>query len=150
MRIDWQYTELISWHDSDEFDEDEINDEDLILDEISLQVQSLWFRYPWWKHVRDVASQWQYIQPMRTKYVFPDYLSLVGEPTERDFTDRGGLTTKRQAELLLIRLAGPHHHPADAGPCHAVHHGDLHARGDPQAQGDPHGDPPGACGALCP
>lgn len=68
------------WTDPDEFDEDEITDEEFILDEIRGQIRWLWHGRPWCNHVRNVDSQWKYIQAMRAKYVFPDYLTLVGEP----------------------------------------------------------------------
>lgn len=83
-------------------DDDDDLEEAYILDEIAAQIHRLWYGRPWCKHVRDVERQWKYIQAMRAKYVFPDYLALDGEPTEHDFTEHCTLTTKRQAELLLL------------------------------------------------
>ncbi len=90
------------WYDPDDREDDEDLTEEQILDDIMRQINYYWSRKRWCLHVRDVESERKYIQAMRAKYVFPDYLSLVGEPSEDDFDERSWLRVKRQAELLLI------------------------------------------------
>ena len=64
------------WYDPGDWEDDEELTEEEILYEIKHQVSHYWFRHRWSWHVRDVASERKYIQAMRAKYVYPDYLTL--------------------------------------------------------------------------
>ena len=90
---DWYY---------DRFAEDEEETEDEAFESIASDVDRIW-RSKWWsKNIRDDESQWGLITAMQKKYVYPDYLDLVGPPDPDDYRAEGHLTTSRKAELLLI------------------------------------------------
>lgn len=65
-------------------------------------VDRIW-RSKWWSEdIRDDESQRGLIKAMQQKYIYPDYLELVGPPGPDDYRSDGCLTTSRKAELLLI------------------------------------------------
>ncbi len=81
---------------SREFSEEEI------LNRIKRWVNMLWSNDRLARTVVDIESEQAYIEQMRQRYVFPDYLSLVGSPSESDFNESGELKSRRKAELMLI------------------------------------------------
>lgn len=76
---------------------------------ISDLVDQLWGRLchrmgrRYWRHsMTDAEFQPLFIDARRSRYRYPDYLDLVGEPSGEDYDDSGELTTQRKAALLLV------------------------------------------------
>ncbi|MCG7869434.1 MAG: hypothetical protein JAY74_24080 [Candidatus Thiodiazotropha taylori] len=76
--------------------------EDEIFDCISRGINAIW-RSKWWSsNIVDDNSQLKLIHAMQQRYVYPNYLDLVGKPSNDDYISDGVLTVFRKAELLLI------------------------------------------------
>jgi hypothetical protein len=77
-------------------------DEDTYTYVVERLINSFWRMPRWRSDVRTDAHHRQYIDALRSKFVFPDYLELVGPPKPEHYDDNGHLTTQRKATLLLI------------------------------------------------
>ena len=69
---------------------------------IARSVSSIWSGKKWAGQITNDDQQWKLIQILREKYVYPDYLDLVGPPSPDDYVPDMELTVGRMTELLLI------------------------------------------------
>ena len=120
--------------------------------------------------IGDRAAAWveKYVREVRPQLVVePDdhtvFLSNAGEPfcldhlsnLVRDYVDKAEYRQARRlppvppldGDLDAGKRRRHPLHPADARACGSEHNSDLHARIDPEAEADPHGDAPGQAGA---
>lgn len=102
MRAEWKY-------DLCDFDDRTLRhalNEETYSHVVCRLVRDLWWRkWRGWYSSRFVARDGYhqlYIEACRSKFVFPDYLDLVGEPEPAHYADNGQLTEQRMSELLLI------------------------------------------------
>ena len=66
-------------------------------------VDRLWSEKRYWRrHINDEESHQLYIDALRSRYKFPDYLEVVGPPAPEHYDENGNLTTQRKSALLLI------------------------------------------------
>lgn len=102
MRSEWKY-------DFSDFDEETLRHP--LNEETYSRVVCRLVRDLWWRKWRSVSGSrlvskdgyhQLYIEACRSKFVFPDFLDLVGEAKPEHYDESGHLTEQRISDLLLV------------------------------------------------
>jgi len=67
-----------------------------------LEIKNRWLSLTGSRYLVERDNQEKYIEFCREKYPYPDYLELVGPPSDQHYNESGQLTVERKAQLMLI------------------------------------------------